>query len=433
MKYCRDLCLAGDYDVVVCGSGPAGFCAAVQAARLGLRTAVLEKNGMAGGTLTSGGNDEIALFYAEGKQIIRGIGWEFVEKLASAGWAEIPDFINETWFVNLGVRVNIPMAATFMDEMLLEAGADIFYYQPAVDVIMKQEPEPQLRTIESIVISTKGGLKAVTGKVFIDCSGDGDVAVWAGADYEISDNLQPATYRFFETGYEKERVSANSISQSGYRAFAEGKLNRGDIWPEGAPNYHRIVREHGNNINHLYNVNGADSVSLTKAVIEARQGIKRVCEWLRSDVDGMEEAYPIALAETIGIRESRRIIGETYVTAEDYAAAIVYPDAISYAFYPLDLHTEHGVHRIDLKENKVPTIPFGALLPKKIKNLMVAGRCLSSDQMSNAALRVKAPCMAMGQAAGVAAFLAISKNLTLREIKINELKRLLIKYGAIVP
>jgi hypothetical protein len=140
---------------------------------------------MLGGTLTSGGNDEIALFFANGKQVISGIGWEYVKSLEKMGWPHVPDFQQELPFWQLGVRVNIPMAAHLMDKMSLEAGVRLYLYQPCIDVISyKSNNQYQ---IEAIVISTKSGPKSIKAKVFIDCTGDGDIAVWSGAEYEIGD------------------------------------------------------------------------------------------------------------------------------------------------------------------------------------------------------------------------------------------------------
>ena len=431
----EQLICAGTYDIVVCGGGPAGFCAAVQAARCGSKVALLEKNGMLGGILTSGGNDEIALFYARGQQVISGIGWEFVQSLARSGWAHIPDFQAEHHFAKLGVRVNIPMAANLMDVFCLESGVSLHFYQPCIDVITSVDKKA--KQINSVVIATKDGPRQIKGRIFIDCTGDGDIAAWAGAPYEIGDPvskaLQPATSRFFTVGYDENAINDLQLRHACDLGFSTGRLKTGDIWPEKHPNCKRLIQEHGNNVNHLYGVNGADSKSLSEAAITSHASVARVCNWLRENVEGAENAYPIALSADIGIRESRRIICEKYITAQEYLDAVQFDDAICYAYYPVDLHRNEDIQLIPLEQDQVPTIPYGAMIAKDLANLLVAGRCLSSDRLANAGLRVKAPCMAMGQAAGAAAHIAVTNHQSLRAIDIYELRQLLKKSGAIVP
>lgn len=434
-NYASQLECIGEYDVVVCGGGPAGFCAGTQAARLGSKVAIVERNGMLGGILTSGGNDEIALFYAEGRQIISGIGWELAQSLARDGWAEMPDFQKDLEFHQLGVRVNIPMAAHQMDKMCLDARVSLHFYQPCADVVVEQVKGGN--HICAVVVSTKAGLKLIRGSVFIDCTGDGDVAVWSGAEYEIGDPdtkaLQPGTFRFFQTGYDEKDIDREQMEESCVRAFGKGRLKTGDIWPERKPNCARLIREHGNNVNHIYGVNGADSGSLSQAAITSRAALARVCNWLKEDVKCMDKAYPIGCSADIGIRESRRIMGDHYITCEEYLNAILYDDAICYAYYPVDLHRDEDIYLLKIASGKVPTIPYGALMPKGIDNLLMAGRCISSDRLANSGLRVKAPCMAMGQAAGAAAHLAVTQGQTVRGINIDELKQTLDQAGAIVP
>src|SRR5690554_1913787 len=204
-KYQKDIEVIGEYDVIVCGGGSAGFTAAVQAARAGLGTCLVERYGMLGGVLTTGGNTQVALFYAEGEQIVSGIGWEFVNRLEESGWASIPDFKPGVHHSCLGVKVNAPMAAWMLDEMCLEAGVKLMLHSGVTDVILSGE-ENSSKKIKGVIIATKTGLKALYGKVIIDCTGDGDVAALSGAEYEIGDpvtgELQPGTLRFYFTGYD---------------------------------------------------------------------------------------------------------------------------------------------------------------------------------------------------------------------------------------
>lgn len=437
-KYQKDIEVTGEYDVIVCGGGSAGFAAAVQAARAGLRTCLVERYGMLGGILTTGGNTEIALFYAEGKQIVSGIGWEFVNRLAASGWASIPDFKPGVHHSRLGVNVNAPMAAHMLDEMCLEAGVKLMLHSGVTDVVLSGE-ENNRKKIKGVIIATKSGLKALYGKVIIDCTGDGDAAALSGAEYEIGDpvtgELQPGTLRFYFTGYDIKEISVDEVKHAFEQGVRNGELKPYDYWPWPNANPYGIFRSGGNNVNHVHPVNGTDADSKTRAEIEGRKSVARIANWTRKHIKGAETAVPAACGAEVGIRETRRIVGEKYITYKEYLEGKLYDDAICYAYYPIDLHTadEDSLFNIYLEKDKIPTIPYGALVPKGFDNLLVAGRCISGDRLAISAVRMKAFCMAMGQAAGAAAYLAIKSNVPVRDIEIKELKQSLRNSGAIVP
>jgi len=432
----REVESMASYDVLVCGGGPAGFPAAIQAARLGARTAIVESDGMLGGVMTAGGNPFVALFYARGRQIISGIGWEFVTRLAGEGWARIPDFQADLPHSRLGVEVNGPMAALCLDEMCAEAGVAVHFGQPVVDAVV--EDGGGTRRLRAAVVSTRSGLRAIEAKVFIDCTGNGDLAAFCGAAFECGDPstgaLQPGTLRFYPVGYRLEDIDREKVREEFTRARESGELAHGDFWPESAAGAYAVFADGGNNINHVHPVNGADSRSLSAAEAAGRRSMARIVRWARRRIPGAGGFEPCAVASHVGLRESRRILGEATVTAEDYAAARRYPDAVCYAFYPIDLHQGGGGKPLEfrpLEGDRVPTIPLGALLPRGFSNLLVAGRCVSSDRLANSAIRVKAPCMAMGQAAGAAA--AMARDGALRAVDPEGLKRTLSAAGAIVP
>jgi hypothetical protein len=166
-----------------------------------------------------------------------------------------------------------------------------------------------------------------------------------------------------------------------------------------------------------------------------RASVARIARWARAHVQGAEQFAPASVGSHVCARESRRIIGTAYVTEDDYYAARQYEDAVCYAFYPIDLHRSgsSGLVNRFLERGNVPTIPFGALRPKGFSNLLVAGRCVSSDRMANSAIRVKCPCTAMGQTAGVAAALCADGRHSLDDLNIHDLRKNLEDSGAIVP
>ena len=422
------------YDIVVAGCGSAGFTAAVQAGRLGKRVLLVEKNGMPGGIMTVGGNNDVAQFYAHNKQIISGIGWEFVKALEAEGGAEIPDMQKTGmphWYY--GVHVNIPLAAAKMDEMLIDAKVDICYEQFVCAATI--EPDGDNNRIKSILITSKSGLVEIFADIFIDCTGDGDLSVFAGADYECGEpdenglSFQPGTVRAFLYGkITDENVEA--VNTSLQESINNGELLAPDTRKRGIK---LMLDSHYNNINHISHFNGADSHEKTLADIEGRRCVKRLYHALKKA--GLDPDIESMAPET-AMRETRRIVCDTKITAEDYVAAVRYPDGICNSFYPIDLHRDGmgEIYQVFLTDGQVPSIPLSAMTVKGVSNLFVAGRCAWGDRLANSAYRVKASCMAMGQACGAAAAQAVDDNSgRTRGLDIEKLRQTLALNGAILP
>ncbi len=381
------------YDVIVCGCGSAGFCAAVAAARNGAKTALIEKYFTPGGILTVLGNNSIDQFNnpfkKDKKMVIRGIGWEFVMNLYRDGFARIPDMNAEyKKHSQYGVKVNPVAAAKMMDDMLIEAGVDLYYGQPIVDVVTNQ------KTVKSVLISTKDGIKSIESSVFIDCTGDGDVAHYANATTDDGDGngcFQPGTIRYYPAipGEAKDKI-----------------LNYGD------------------NRNHV-KINVTNSDALTKSEIDSRRLL----------YDTMLKGKLImGSAPAVAPREGRRIKGISTMTVDDYLSGKHYDDSICYTYWFVDIHKDGEPSEIVyIKHENTPTVRLSAMISDEFDNLMMAGRCISSDRKTNSAIRVKATCMAMGEAIGTAAAIAIRNNIKTADISIDELKRTLSEGGAIVP
>ena len=425
------------YDLIVCGCGVAGFTAAVQGARAGLKTAVVERYGMPGGILTVGGNNDIAQFFAHHMQVIRGIGWEYVTRLAQAGYAVIPDKMADGPHWIYGVHVNIPAAAYMMDLMMTEAGVDLYYHQPVADVETETTAEGMFHVM-SVILASKEGLRRLRGKVFIDCTGDGDAAVFAGAQYECGGEsetdgfLQPGTIRFYIDKLnlpEEVRKKADRILNE-YRM--SGRMDPTDVRSRPIS---LILDARGNNIGHVSGFNGADSDSKTASEVAGRASVYRLMNALQDAGVPMDPFPPIeTIAPEVAVRESRRILGDGYMTEENYVAGYEYPDAVCTSFYPIDLHRhgDNGIRQTFLTDGQIPTVPLSALIVKGIDNMLVAGRCASGDRLANSAYRVKASCMAMGQAAAACAAIAHRNNQTIRQAGIEEIRTLLRQNNAIV-
>jgi len=374
--------LVSKVDVLVVGGGTAGTIAAIQAGRAGAKTLILERNSQLGGTGTTGGVAFPGLFDAWGKQIIKGIGWELVSDSVELDGGPLPDFskVPARHWQNQ-VYTNQFLYAILAEEKCEKAGVQIAYYE-FPQAIQKTADGWQ---VDCIGFGTQ---RRVLCKQIIDCTGGAEVVGMLGLPRLREKETQPGSMLF--------KIGA----------------------------HHRPGREQ---VHRLY-VHGADS-SNSRTVTRANlTGRKEVLKKVRQTKKQLMHLQP----ET-GFRESYRIVGETMITVDDYTSGKIFDDAIAYAFYPVDIHTKTGVRPKPLKRGTVPTIPLGALIPKDSKNIMVAGRCLCSDRLANSGLRVQASCMAMGQAAGVAAALAVQKNTTPLAVPLEEIHRTLKAHGAIVP
>lgn len=426
-----------EYDVIVCGAGSAGFCAAVQAARAGMKTAVVERYGIPGGVLTVMGNNIISQFNnpfrTSGKMVIKGIGWEFVEELSRMGYAHIPD-MNAAYEVHwqYDVKVNPVAAAKLMDDYFIRENIDVYYNQQVVAVEVC--PDGERNQIVSVIITTKEGLKRLSAQMFIDCTGDGDICAWAGAPYECGDKttgeLQPGTLRFYPKAAgmsDDESQKANLLLSA---AVKEGRIMHSDLFT-GDLQY--VMQYLGDNLNHVSGFNSADSDSKTAAEMESRRSVLRVMDAFKAAGIHIEI---ISCAPEVAPRESRRILGEGYITCEDYINCKRHEDAICYSYWFIDLHHSGSEKSciVYLKDGKTPTIPLSSMIPKGLSNVFAAGRCISGDRLANSAYRVKATCMAVGQAAGAAAAIAVQSNQSKsRNADLVQVKKLLTQNGAIVP
>ncbi len=369
-------------DVLVVGGGTAGTIAAIQAARAGATTLILERNSQLGGTMTTGGVAFPGLFDAWGKQIIAGIGWELVKETVELDGGSFPDFskVPQRHWHNQ-VRINKFLYAILAEEKCEQAGVQIAYYEFPHAIAETDEGWQ----VECVGFGTR---RRVLCKQIIDCTGGAEVVGLLHLPRLREDEIQPSSMLF-------QLDTANSPARRG--------------------------------LQHLY-VHGADS-SNSRTVTEANlTGRKAVLARVRKEKKRLMHLQP----ET-SFRESYRIVGETIITVDDYRSGRLFDDAVCNAFYPVDLHTRTGVRPEPLPRGTVPTVPLRALIPKDSRNVMVAGRCVSSDRLANSALRVQAPCMAMGQAAGAAAALAAQADTTPREVPFPRLVQLLEQHEAIVP
>jgi hypothetical protein len=413
-----------DVDVLVVGGGSAGHVAAIQAGRLGAKTVLLERNSQLGGTTTTGGVNFPGLFHAWGRQYISGIGWELVAKTMKVDGKKLQDFSRvPKSHPQHQVRVNAHLYALLAEEACLEAGVSLAYYQ-----------FPQ--TIEKI---SDGWLVNVVGqgvqyqlhcRQIVDCTGSASVVGILGLERMWSDVRQPGTQMVVFKGFDQEVVKENAaLIQKMYdEAIEDGRLQKGDTWRGNA--MAPISGSSGSN--HIFGANSSTAATQTQTNLAGRKHVLRMLKFMKTIPGGGNATIDRMMNKTAS-RETYRIKGESIVTVRDYTTGRIFDDALSYSFYPIDLHDEHGVKPKPLPHGKVPTIPRGALIPKGSKNIMVAGRCLSSDRLANSAARVQASCMGMGQAAAVTAVLAARSRTTPLDVPLDQIRSKLEEQGAIVP
>ncbi len=410
-------------DILVVGGGTAGVIAAIQAGRAGCSTILIENGSQLGGTTTTGGVAFPGLFHAWGKQVIAGIGWELVTDTVKLGDSKLPDFSIPTGknHPKHQVRINPNIYALLAEEKCMEAGVQLRYYETPVNAEFKGNHWE----VESV---GKGTHIKISCKQLIDCTGNAYVTSLAGYNVLREKETQPGSLMFKIDGYNLETLDKKLIRDRYNKAVNEGRLVKEDF----RNNIEGLLRSAGDNIHHIARADSTTSETHSVTNIKSRSTLLETLRFLR-ELPGCEKIKLVSMQPETGIRETYRVDGEYQITQEDYINGKVFDDAVSYSFYPIDVHDKNGVVPKHLTEGTVPTVPIRALIPKNSQNFLVAGRCVSSDRLANSALRVQASCMAMGQAAGVAAALAVRNKTTPFKVQLQEIKEMLVNNGAIVP
>jgi len=419
------------YDVVIVGAGAAGIHAAIQAGRSDARALLIEKNGRLGGVTINSGINYPGLFHAWGRQIIRGSGWEVVERTVRESGGTLPDFsaAPEKHFHHQ-IRVDMMVYVAVCDELILAAGTEILHHAMPAAVDVAEDGGWQL------TVCTKEGLRRIGAGVLIDCTGDANLVSLAGYPLRHHAGAQPATLSCYASGFDRAALDLDALNAAFRAAVARGEVKASDGgWRTDHPGVTHWLNTRGQNGNHIAATEAARTSSgRSDLEVEGRRAIYRMFRFLRSQ-PGFENLSIDWVSPEIGIRETVTIEGEACVTVEDFRTSRVFDDAICYAFYPIDLHgmTSTEWETTPVPDGAVATIPRDALIPKGSRNLLAAGRCFSSDRLANSALRVQVPCMAMGQAAGAMAALAVQHRTPVRDLDMALITGQLRRHGAIVP
>ena len=439
----RTLPVYGEFDVVVIGGGPAGLAASTCAARHGARVLLVERYGFLGGMGTAGGVTNFAGLYGrkngEMRQVVHGVVDELLERIAALGGLNSPqDGMQGRIRVQSYDISSLKCAA---DQMLVDSGVQILFHAWAAAVVM-QGPR-----IEALLVETKSGRMAIRASRFIDCSGDADVAHFAGVPYEVGDGhgsgLYPTT--MFRVGHVDAALALPAVGEFAaintlmtqaqrdkpgkYRFAREGAILR----PQ------KNASEWRANVTQIANASGkamdaTDAQQLSDGELAGRQQITDYFNFLRHEVPGFANSSIVDIAAQIGIRQSRRIQGQYVLTGEDIVAAARFDDAIGINAWPMELHAEG---RIDWQfpcnwestDSRVYNdLPWRMLVPRQVNNLLVAGRCASMTHVGQSAARVSGACFVMGQAAGTAAAM-LSATQVAADVDVKALQKLLVQDG----
>jgi hypothetical protein len=435
--------VSAEVDVLIAGGGPAGIGAALSAARNGQKTLIVEQFNCLGGVATAGGHGHISKYdeSGTGRRIVGGVADEIAANVVR----------NKIGTRNShGIMFEVEGLKLLLDQMAEESGCELLYHTFLSDSVVEDGK------ITGVVVQNKTGRSIIKAKRIVDCTGDGDIAALAGCDFEvgrISDQkCQPVTLMFtiggvdwgkvqaFSSQYMKDHpdeqpdswklkgVYAKAIKNGDMEPYQTG--NMGWWWSATRPDFVGV------NFTHVIHIDSTKAEDLTKATLEARRQCYKTIEVYRKYIDGMQGCYMVSTPNTIGIRESRRITGDYILTGDDLKAEREFNDGICYGSFFVDIHCIDG-------PGMDPTIwhppkgfkyhiPYRSLVPKKVDNLLTAGRCVSCTHIALGSIRVMVPCIAMGEAAGTAAALSIKARTTPRALDINLLKNQLRKQKCIL-
>ena len=434
----RQVPVYGEYEVAVLGGGPAGIAAAVAAARAGRRTLLIERYGFLGGMGTAAGVTNFCGLHGnvhgEMRRLVQGVASELLSRIDRLGGLNAPHLVLGKILAQAYDTSAYKIAA---DDLLASHKVDILFHALGAAVVMADD-----KRINALMVETKAGRQAVLANIFIDCSGDGDLAAWAGAPYEIGDDqghlLYPSMmFRLNGVDPQKAGEAWRTIPTLMEQAEAAGthkfprkaaivRPQRHDV--EWRVNFTQVARKDG------AAVNGLEPDEMTRGEIDGRRQAIEAFEFLRT-VPGFENSYIVDLPPQLGIRETRRVVGGYMLSGEDVLGCASFEDSIGVNGWPIEAHVSGDVI---FRFPPIPQsrgyneLPYRMLVPDGVDNLLIAGRCASMTHEGQSAARVSGACFAMGEAAGTAAALALSGNTIPRDIGVEKLQQGLRAQGAFI-
>jgi hypothetical protein len=427
--------LYGEFDVCVLGGGPAGLAAAASAARHGARTLLVERYGFLGGMGTAGGVTNFAGLYGkrggEWVRVVRGVADELLDRIDQLGGLNAPQ---DGLADRIRVRsYDVSAYKLAADALMQSAGVQLLFHAWAAGCVMRQG------LVDTLLCETKSGRRAVRAKVFVDCSGDADLAAWSGVPFDYGDGSGGALFPtlMFRVGGVQADAALAAVGELGrmdqlmaehastYRFARQGAIVR----PQKDPSQWRVNVTQIRNAQGLA-MNAIDAAELTQGELDGRQQVHEYWRFLREQVPGFGACHLIEIAPQVGIRESRRIHGRYRLTGEDVTDGARFEDAIGVNAWPMELHVDGRVEwqfaRSDPAWNQ---LPWRMVLPQAVPNLLVAGRCASMTHEGQSAARASGACFVMGQAAGTAAAMAVRSSRLAPDIDVGALQAVLRRDG----
>jgi hypothetical protein len=450
------------YDVIVMGGGPSGTMAGIAAARGGARTLVVDQHGFFGGSLTAMGVGPMMSFHNNvGRQVVEGIPQELIDRLVARGAS--PGHIEDsTTYVTTVTPFDSEYLKIELEQMLCEAGADVLFHTQLAGVELEDAGR-----IAEIVLCNKAGLTAHRARVFVDATGDGDLAVRAGAPFVMGREgdaaTQPMTMNLKVANVDSTRVRQYALENPDDFVFAHGveegmerlrrtprlslagftgeweaaKL-RGEV---NVPREHVLFFETATpgvvivNTSRVQGLDATDPVQLSEAEMIGRQQCAQIFEFLRRHCPGFEDAIRMDASPQIGVRETRHVKGLYTITTDDLARQRDFPDPVALGGYPIDIHASDGAETaaIHFEQGTTYQIPMRALLVATPDNLVIAGRCISATHEAMAAFRVTPIAMAIGQAAGTIAATAVRTRVAPARVDYADVRERLLEQKAKLP
>lgn len=438
-EHARQIDVLGHFDVVVVGGGPAGLAASTAAAQNGAEVLLLERYGFLGGMGTAGGVTNFAglygLVHGETRQVIHGIADDLLDRVDRLGGLNKPQHGLQGRITVRSYDVSSLKCAA--DDLLLSAGVRILFHALATEVLTDGDK------IEALILETKSGRRAVRAKTFIDCSGDADIAARAGVPFETGDGHGSGLFpsmMFRIGGVDPERALAaigefkaidrlmSDAAGKGYRFPREGAIVR----PQKNPTEWRA------NVTQICNAEGramdaTDALQLSAGEIEGRRQVQEYFRFMKREVPGFENAHIVEIAPQVGIRETRRIGGLYSLSGQDIVGCADFADTIGVNAWPMELHVAGKIEWGFFPEGSrgFCQLPYRMLVPSRVSNLLIAGRCASMSHEGQSAARASGACFAMGQAAGTAAAMAANgAKTTVAQIDVSVLQQKLRAQGA---
>lgn len=415
LELAKKVPVVGEYDVVVAGGGPAGFVAAISAARMGCRTALVERFGFLGGTATAGLVMPISGFYHKEKRVIGSIPWEFIQRMQELGGAQVE-------MPKGHISANIELYKLVAQRMAVEAGVEL-YTNALLSHCVAEDG-----ALTHIFLESKNGTESLAGRCFIDATGDADLCRMAGVPMQERGEMQPLSLCCVLEGVDvTTQLLRDSIHHDGkggrpsanaeIRDYLLECVQAGKLRQFGGPWFNTLVQGGGIAVNVTRSAgDGADRASMTEAELQLREDMFTIVSLLQEKYPEFRHCSIVSSGINAGVRETRRILGLYTLTGDDLRCGREFPCMVGRCTHPMDVHKASSSQQTLERLQQAGGIPHTALIPQGASNLIVAGRCISADREALASLRVQGTLMSVGEGAGILAALACRENCPVPEV-----------------